>query len=50
MIDEPIHFFGPSPGDQSDVTEEEEMKQSKISLPDQPPVIDQDDPNGAAQQ
>ena len=46
LIDEPIHFSGPSPGDQSAIIEEEEKKEQ----PDLPPVTDQDDPKGAAQQ
>ena len=40
QIDEPIHFFGPTPGAQS----EEEKKESMTSLYAQPPVTDQDDP------
>ena len=42
-IVEPIHFAGPSPGDQSGKSEKKNIRSS-------PPVTDQDDPLGAAQQ
>ena len=48
-INEPIHFSGPSPGDQSAIAEEEEKQPETLPL-DQTPVFDQDDPLGAAQQ
>ena len=50
LIIEPIHFSGPSPGDQSTIAEEEQKEEHKTSKPDRLPVIDQDDPLGAAQQ
>ena len=43
-INEPIHFSGPSPGDQSAI-DEEVKKEYPMS-----PEPDQDDPHGAAQQ
>ena len=50
-INEPIHFSGPSPGDNSTIAIEEENKeQPKISQPDHPQVTDQEDPKGVAQQ
>ena len=50
MINEPIHFAGPSPGDQSTIAEEVKMEYPKTSQSDQPQMTDQDDPYGAAQQ
>ena len=47
-INEPIHFAGPSPGEQSASIEEDKMEYAETSQTDQPPVTDQDDPNGAA--
>ena len=47
---EPIHFAGPSPGEQSASIEEEMKEQAETSQIDQPPATDQDDPNCAAQQ
>ena len=48
---EPIHFCGPSPFDNSAITEEEEKKEyPDTSQPDHHPVTDHYDPNGAAQQ
>ena len=50
-VKKPIHFCGPSPFDNSAIAEEEEKKElPDTSQPDQHPVTDQDDPNGAAQQ
>ena len=49
-INEPIHFCGPSPGDQSAIAEEEKKEQPMTSVLNQPPETDQDDPHGAAQQ
>ena len=49
-IIEPIHFFGPSPGDQSAIAEMEKKEQPETSQPDLIPETDQDDPHGAAQQ
>ena len=50
-ITEPIHFSGPSPGDLSNMPEEEKKKEQPMtSETNQPPVTDQDDPRGAAQQ
>ena len=49
-IIEPIHFSGPSPGDQSAIAKEEKKEEPETSQPDQPPVIDKDDPLGPAQQ
>ena len=48
-INEPIHFAGPSPADQSAKIEEEKNEQAKTSQTDQPPAIDQGDPLGATQ-
>ena len=47
---EPIHFSGPSPGDNSAIAEEEKKEWPKTSPSDQPSVTDQDEPHGAAQQ
>ena len=49
-IHEPIHFTGPSPGDQSAIAEEEKKDKVKTSEPEQLQVTNQDDPRGAAQQ
>ena len=49
-IIEPIHFAGPSPGDQSAIVEEEKKEQAKTSKPEQLTVTNQDDSYGAAQQ
>ena len=48
-IKEPIHFAGPSPGEQSAIIEEKK-EQIETSQTNQLPATDQDDPNGAAQQ
>ena len=49
-ITEPIHFFGPSPGEQYASIEEEKKEQAETLQTDQPPATDQDDPHGPAQQ
>ena len=49
-IDEPIHFSGPSPGDQSAIAVEEKQDLLETSQPDHPLVTNQDDSRGAAQQ
>ena len=50
-IDEPIHFSGPSPGEQSAIAVEEEMKEVlETSQPVKLTVTDHDDPLGPAQQ
>ena len=49
-ITEPIHFFGPSPNEQSAIIEEEKKEYAETSQTDQLPPTDQDDPHGAAQQ
>ena len=51
IITEPIHFFGPSPGDQSAIIAEEEKKEEpETSQPDKTIVTDYDDPLGPARQ
>ena len=47
---EPIHFAGPSPGDQSAIAEEEKKEMAETAQTNQSLVIDQDDPLRAAQQ
>ena len=47
-INEPIHFAGPSPGDQSANVEEEKKEYAETSQTDQPLVANQGDPLGAA--
>ena len=50
-IKEPIHFDGPSPGDQTDIAEEEDNEEQPMkSEPDLPLVPDQVETLGAAQQ
>ena len=49
-ISEPIHFFGPSPGYQSAIAEEDKKEQPHTFPSDQPLVTVQEDPKGAAQQ
>ena len=49
-IIEPIHFSGPSPGDNSAMIEEDKKEKPINSQPDQHLVADQDDPKSAAQQ
>ena len=51
LINEPIHFGGPSPGDQSAIAVEEEKKEEpETSRREKHPATDHDDPLGPAQQ
>ena len=49
-INEPIHFGGPSPGDQSAITQEEKKEEAETSKQEKHPVTNQDDPLSPAQQ
>ena len=50
-IDEPIHFGGPSPGDQSTIAiEEDKMEEPETPQPVKPTVTDNVDPLGPARQ
>ena len=50
LINEPIHFSGPSPGDNSAAIIEKKKEVPRNSQPDQHLVADTDDTKGAAQQ